>query len=201
MRVLIISTYDTEGAAIAATRLMHALQSAVTTFPWRYATGWQRPIGLPGRKPMGNRFRFYGERGIIYLHNRLSRRYLFDVSIANSGVSVTDLPEFGRPTRSTCTDKPGDAVTGRDRSNRGIRQKGGLTMHDMWPFTGICHTRRLHPLRDFMRQLPYLVAGSPNDLSHKLFRRNSGPTRKEESPSWRSRWLRELAEKSPHPGT
>ena len=44
-------------------------------------------------------------------------------------------------------------------------------MHDMWPFTGICHyTRSCEQYKDECGNCPILYGGgSPNDLSHRVF--------------------------------
>jgi len=160
MRVLIISTYDTGGgAAIAATRLMHALQSAGhdVSMAVRNRLGSDPSVFQVGSQ-MGNRFRFYGGAGdylppqppIKALPVRRLHRQQRGVGHRSTGIPVgrRDPPAL---------DKPGDAVTGRDRSNRGIRQKGGLD-HARYValYRYLSPRGRLHPLRDFMRQLPLL---------------------------------------------
>ena len=202
MKVLIISTYDTGGgAAIAAIRLMHALQSAGYDVNMAVRTRQGNdPAVFPVGSHTGNRVRFYWERGVIYLHNRLSRRYLFDVSIANSGVSVTDLPEF-RSADVIHLHWINQGMLSLEEVRRIVAsgKKVVWTMHDMWPFTGICHhaagcTRYEASCGD----CPYLVASSPNDLSRKLFQKKQRAYAKGKITFVAcSRWLRELAEKSP----
>ncbi len=202
MKVLIISTYDTGGgAAIAATRLMHAFQSAGHDVNMAVRTRQGNdPAIFPVGSHTGNRVRFYWERGVIYLHNRLSRHYLFDVSIANSGVSVTDLPEF-RSADVIHLHWINQGMLSLEEVGKIVAsgKKVVWTMHDMWAFTGICHhAAGCTRYETSCGNCPYLVAGSPNDLSLKLFRKKQRAYAKGKITFVAcSRWLRELAEKSP----
>ena len=96
MQILIVNTSDIHGgAAIAAFRLMNALnangESAEMLVRDKFSDN-ENVIQVGGK--LKNKFNFYRERGQIYLKNRFSRENLFDVSIANTGVSITQLPEF-----------------------------------------------------------------------------------------------------------
>ncbi|MGI6574131.1 MAG: glycosyltransferase family 4 protein [Fermentimonas sp.] len=202
MRVLIISTYDTGGgAAIAASRLMHALQSAGhdVSMAVRTRRGNEPAVFTVGGRT-GNQFRFYWERGVIYLHNRLSRRHLFDVSIANSGVSITDLPEF-RSADVIHLHWINQGMLSLDEIGRIVAsgKKVVWTMHDMWPFTGICHyASGCTRYEGSCGNCPYLAAGSPSDLSRKRFQKKQRVYAKGKITFVAcSQWLRELAEKSP----
>ena len=96
MKVLFISTYDMQGgAAIAATRLLRAVRHAGcdVSMAVRSKQGADTAAFTAGSN-RANTFRFYWERGVIHLHNRLSRENLFDVSIANTGAPVTKLAAF-----------------------------------------------------------------------------------------------------------
>ncbi len=202
MRVLIISTYDTGGgAAIAATRLMHALRSAGhdVSMAVRTQRSNDPSIFLAGNRK-GNQARFYWERGIIYIHNRLSKRYLFDVSIANSGVSVTNLPEF-QSADVIHLHWVNQGMLSLNEVGRIVAsgKKVVWTMHDMWPFTGICHyASGCTHYEESCGNCPYLVTSLSNDLSHKLFLKKQRAYSKGKITFVAcSQWLRKLAEKSP----
>ena len=96
MRVLIVNTSErTGGAAVAASRLMEALNNngvkakmlvrdketdslTVVSLASSWRTQWH----------------FLWERFVIWLRLRLRREHLFEVDIANSGSDITQLDEF-----------------------------------------------------------------------------------------------------------
>ena len=202
MKVLFISTYDIQGgAAIAATRLLHAVRHAGcdASMVVRAKLGSDTAVFTAGSKKR-NTFRFYWERGVIYLYNRLSRENLFDVSIANMGVSITKLPEF----------KEADVIHLHwiNQGMLSIKEIGKIlssgkkvvwTMHDMWPFTGICHHAGACDAYTFgCGHCPYLRTPSRNDLSHIIFKRkHSAYLTGNITFTACSHWLRELAGQSP----
>ena len=84
MKVLIVNTSEEGGgAAVAASRLREALtNNGVKAFML------VRDDGL------ASRWHFLWERVVIWLSNLLSRRHLFQVSIANTGTDITKTKEF-----------------------------------------------------------------------------------------------------------
>ena len=96
MNILFISTSDLHGgAAIAAFRLMNALQDEGMNVNMlvRDKRSSNGNVIEVGNKTI-NEWNFLWERGKIFMANRFSRKNLFDISIANTGVSVTELPAF-----------------------------------------------------------------------------------------------------------
>lgn len=201
MNVLIISTSDIlGGAAIAANRLMSALQNSgvnVKMLVRDKRSDNENVIKVGGF--VQNRWNFYRERGDIFLHNRLSRENLFDISIANTGVSVTQLPEF----------KEADIVHLHwiNQGMLSVKEIGNIlasgkkvvwTMHDMWAFTGICHHAGVCTnYEKSCGSCPYLVSDSRNDLSRKIFRQKQKTFSKGKITFVAcSRWLKDLADKS-----
>ncbi len=202
MKILIVSTSDIHGgAAIAAFRLKNALRSEgenVTMLVIDKCS--DHPDVIPIGNKQNNKWNFYRERGTIFLHNKLSRNNLFDVSIANTGASITHTPEF----------KEADVVH-LHWINQGMLsvkeierilasgKKVVWTMHDMWPFTGICHhAGACSNYETSCGMCPYLVSPSRNDLSHKIFLRKQAAYAKGKITFTAcSNWLKELAEKSP----
>jgi glycosyltransferase involved in cell wall biosynthesis len=146
MKILILSTFERiGGAAVAANRLMHALNKSGQEAKMLVrdkqtddpnvvsvnASWWKKKVNFA---------RFAYERWVIFLNNRFSRKNLFAVSIANTGTDISRHPLV----------KEGDIIH-LHWINQGflsltdIRKLIELgkpvvwTMHDMWPFTGICH--------------------------------------------------------------
>ncbi|MEA4919243.1 glycosyltransferase family 4 protein [Proteiniphilum sp.] len=201
MKVLFISTSNIQGgAAIAATRLMHAMRTAGydVSMAVRTKRGSDTEAFAIGNEK-ANRLRFYWERGIIYLSNRLSRKNLFDVSIANTGVSITKLPTF----------READIIHLHwvNQGMLSVKEIGQIlasgkrviwTMHDMWPFTGICHhAGSCNTYSVGCGHCPYLKSPSQNDLSRIIFRRKQlAYTKGNITFIACSCWLKELAEKS-----
>lgn len=127
VKVLIVNTSgNVGGAAIAASRLMHALRSQGVE-----ADMLSRKKKFPA---------FYWERLVIWVSNLFSRKNIFAVDIANSGQHITHSPQF----------READIIH-LHWVNQGFISLSELgrilssgkpvvwTMHDMWPFTSVCH--------------------------------------------------------------
>ncbi len=202
MRVLIINTSEkTGGAAIAARRLMEALKNSgvqVQMLVRDRQTDAADVVELP--PSWLNMWRFILERLVIWKANRFKRHNLFEVDIANTGIDVTELPEF----------KQADIIH-LHWVNQGMLSLKQLrkitasgkpvvwTMHDMWPFTGICHyADDCARYETGCSHCPKLYGkGRAHDLAWKVFRQKA---------QWMaesnirfvacSRWLEGLARKS-----
>lgn len=202
MKVLIVSTSDLQGgAAIAAYRLMHALRESGVQAEMlvRDKQSDSPHVNQIGRK-LEKRLHFYRERAGIYLQNRFSRKNLFDVSVADSGISITTHPKF----------READIIH-LHWINQGMLslreiekilesgKKVVWTMHDMWPFTGICH--HAGSCTNFERECgmcPYLARPSENDLSNRVFLKKQQIYSKGNiSFVACSLWLKNLADRSP----
>lgn len=158
MKVLLINTSErTGGAAIAAGRLMNALQRK----------GIDAQL-LVGRKTTN----FLYERVVIWLNNLFSRKNLFKVSIANAGTDITALPQF----------READVIH-LHWINQGMLSVGGLkkilqsgkkvvwTLHDMWPCTGICHhAYTCTRYEQACGNCPFLRFPRKHDLSHRVWK-------------------------------
>ena len=160
MRVLIVNTSErTGGAAVAANRLMEALNNngvkakmlvrdketdslTVAALPQSWRLQWH----------------FLWERLVIWLHLRLKRKSLFEIDIANCGTDITRLPEF----------READVIH-LHWVNQGMLSLGDIrrilesgkpvvwTMHDIWPATAICHyTRGCQQYQHQCEQCPLL---------------------------------------------
>ena len=172
MRVLIVNTSErTGGAAVAANRLMEALnnngvkakmlvrdketnQLTVATLPQTWRLRWH----------------FLWERLCVWLHLRMKREHLFEIDIANSGTDITRLEEF----------QEADVIH-LHWINQGMLSLHGIrkilesgkpvvwTMHDIWPATAICHyARGCESFHIQCSQCPLLPGGS---LAKKTWKR------------------------------
>lgn len=157
MRVLIVNTTEqTGGAAIAARRLMCALKEQGVE------------VSMLTRRA---KWPFYGERLRIFMTNRLSKRNLWQVDIANCGEDITRTREF----------READIIHLHWinqgflslRSLEKIFQSGKRvvwTLHDQWPYTGICHyTEDCTHYRTSCHDCPLLTHPGPKDLAYKVF--------------------------------
>ena len=176
MRILIVNTSErTGGAAVAANRLMEALNNngvKAKMLVRDKETTNLTVCALPQTWQV--RWNFLWERLCIWLHLRLKREHLFEIDIANCGTDITSLPEF----------KEADIIH-LHWINQGmlslkvihkILQSGKpvvWTMHDIWPATAICHLtmdcRRFETQCQNCRLLP--GGGSANDLSARIWKR------------------------------
>ena len=177
MRVLIINTSEkTGGAAVAANRLMEALNNngvKAKMLVRDKLTDSLTVVGLDGR--MRNKWNFLWERWCVFCRMRFSRKHLFEVDIANAGTDITGLREF----------KEADVIH-LSWINQGMLSLGGIrkilesgkpvvwTMHDFWPATAICHYPR--SCKAYASQgcanCQYLPGhGSRHDMAHRVWKR------------------------------
>ena len=142
MRVLIVNTSErTGGAAVAANRLMKALNNngvKAKMLVRDKESDTLTVVGLP-KSPMLH-WHFLWERLVIFVRSRFSRKHLFEIDLANTGSDITRLPEF----------QEADVIH-LHWINQGMLSLGGIqkilrsgkpvvwTMHDIWPATAICH--------------------------------------------------------------
>ncbi len=145
MKVLFVNTSEqTGGAAVAAGRIMRALQEkGVDARMLVRDRSTADPDVLSLEPSWKLRRDFLWERLVIWGANQFSRQNLFAVDIANSGSDITSRPEF----------READLIH-LHWINQGFLSLRGLgrifrsgkpvvwTMHDMWPCTSICHHAR-----------------------------------------------------------
>ena len=174
MRILIVNTSEsTGGAAVAAHRLMDALNNNGVKAKMLVRDKLSESItvvGLP-RSPF-LMWHFLWERWCIFWHLHFSKRHLFEIDIANAGSDITKLREF----------QEADVIH-LSWVNQGMLSLGNIrkimksgkpvvwTMHDLWPATGICHyARGCQRYAMSCGNCPLLPQkGSKNDLSAKVF--------------------------------
>ena len=201
MRVLIVNTWErVGGASIAANRLLAALNNngiKAKMLVRDKTTEHITVASLP--KTFPSRFKFLWERLCIFIANKFNRANLFQVDIANVGYNITKLREF----------KEADVIhlnwiNQGFLSLKNIRQiiDSGKpivwTMHDQWPFTGICHySGDCNKYSSECQGCAFLSNKEGKDLSTKVFRRKMKMFKGSHIVFVAcSRWLQELARQS-----
>lgn len=201
MRVLIINTAERiGGAAIAANRLMEALRNDGIKAKMLVRDKQTDDVSVVSlRKSWRKIFQFAWERMVIWAANGFKRRNLFAVDIANTGTDITSLPEF----------RQADVIH-LHWINQGMLSLNDIqkilesgkpvvwTMHDMWPFTGICHHAR--SCKKFTEQCHHcevLLKPHRKDLSYQVFKRKAKVFSKAHITFIAcSHWLENLAKES-----
>ncbi len=202
MRVLIINTSErTGGAAVAASRLMKALNNngvKAKMLVRDKETDSLTVAELP-RSPL-LRWHFLWERFVVFCHLHFSRQHLFEVDIANTGTDITSLREFEEADVIHLHWINQGMLSLKDI--RKILRSGKpviWTMHDIWPATAICHLtlgcRNFTTACQKCRLLP--GGGSAGDLASVVWKRKSRMLEDENIYYVAcSRWLESEAKKS-----
>ncbi len=175
MRILIINTAERiGGAAIAANRLMEALNNnGIKTKMLVRTKQTDQLTVIPLKSSWRRIWQFAWERIVIWTANGFTRRNLFAVDIANTGTDITKLHEFVQAD-----------VIHLHWINQGMLSlddidkilKSGKpvvwTMHDMWPFTGICHhSGECSKYETQCHDCELLLRPHKKDLSYRVFRK------------------------------
>ncbi len=177
MRILHLNTSESAGgAAIAARRLVAALnRHGVEARMMVAASPVADATTLVAGSAMRRRWAFLAERLTVFAANGFSREGLWQVDVANAGVDVTATEAFRRAD-----------VIHLHWVNQGYLSLSVLariigsgkrvvwTMHDMWPFTGVCHYARTCQLfRTHCHDCPSLRRPAPRDLACRVFDRKA----------------------------
>ena len=176
MRILIVNTSErTGGAAVAANRLMKALNNNGAKAKMLVRDKETDSLTVvPLLHSSRLRWHFLWERLVIFCRLHFSRLHLFEVDIANAGSDITKLPEF----------QEADVIH-LHWINQGMLSLKGIqkilksgkpvvwTMHDIWPATALCHvTLGCHHFTSqcgHCRLLP--GGGSSHDFSTTIWQR------------------------------
>lgn len=204
MKILLLSTSErTGGAAIAANRLMRALNKSgqeAKMLVRDKQTDDPRVVSInTGRlKKKISFIRFAYERWVIFLHNRFSRKNLFAVSIANTGTDISKHPLV----------RDADIIH-LHWINQGFLSLTDIrkliesgkpvvwTMHDMWAFTGICHHAwGCEAFTKVCGNCSFLASKKKNDLSVRTLKEKQFLAQSNIQLAAVSSWLKNLAEKS-----
>ncbi|MBO7302475.1 MAG: glycosyltransferase family 4 protein [Bacteroidaceae bacterium] len=201
MKVLVINTSEKNGgAAIAANRLVKALRRnkvSVKMLVRDRQTNDSDVVAL--RTTVRTKWQFVWERFVIWLLNNFDKKRLFQISLANTGTDITKLKDF----------KEAD-VLHIHWINQGMLSLNDIdhiiksgkpvvwTMHDMWPFTGICHyNEECTNFLESCGECPFLCSKSGNDVSHKLLEKKRNIYNNANIAFVAcSKWLRDIARSS-----
>ena len=160
------------GAAIAAGRLMDALRNngiQAKMLVRDKQTDRVTVIGL--KKSLWKIWQFIWERIVIWKANHFKKHNLFEVDIANTGTNVISLPELSQADVIHLHWINQGMLSLKDI--RRIIESGKpivWTMHDMWPFTGICHyAGDCDKYTTHCENCPILYKGNKKDLSFHTF--------------------------------
>ena len=201
MRVLIINTSERiGGAAIAANRLMEALKNNGIKAKMLVRDKQTDQISVVElKKSWWKVWQFIWERIVIWQANHFKKHNLFAVDIANTGTNITALPEFTQADVIHLHWINQGMLSLTDI--RRIIQSGKpivWTMHDMWPFTGICHyAGDCDKYSTQCYNCPQLYKGGKKDLSYRTFQKKKDLFEGAQITFVAcSRWLESLAKKS-----
>ena len=202
MKVLIVNTSErTGGAAVAANRLMKALNNnGVKVEMLVRDKDTDALTVVPLSQSWRLRWHFLWERLVVFCHLHFSRTHLFEIDIANTGSDITRLREF----------QEADIIH-LHWINQGMLSLGGIrkilqsgkpviwTMHDIWPATAICHlTLDCRAFTSECRNCRLLPGGgSSHDLAASVWRKKQQMVADENIYYVAcSRWLESEAKKS-----
>lgn len=175
MKVTLICQSDLMGgAAVVTFRLMHALRDAGVD-AWmlvgKKLSSDPHVVEAGGKRE--KRYTFLKERVRIALSNGFSRKNLFKVSTADSGIDLSVHPLVSG-SDIICLNWINQGLL----SLKGVKKISSLgkplvwTMHDMWNMTGICHhAYECTRYRNTCGECPYLNSHRPNDLSNIVWER------------------------------
>lgn len=175
MKVVLVSHSDLIGGASVVTyRLMHALRSEgidARMLVFNKVSDDDNIVQVGSSN--SRKFHFLAERARIAVANGFSRKNLFKVSIANSGLNLHTHPLI----------LEADVIV-LNWINQGLLSLDGIsklcrlnkpivwTMHDMWCLTGICH--HAYECTRYSQQCgkcPFLIGNNPHDLSYKTWKK------------------------------
>ena len=145
MKVLLVSTSEQSGGgAIAAYRLASALSLTNDVEVKLLVRDGKCPdvAGIGYVRPVGNKLPKFLERLCILPHVGFSRKRLWQVDTARMGIDITRTPEF-READVVHLHWVNQGMLSLDGIRR-ILQSGKRvvwTLHDEWPYLGVCHYR------------------------------------------------------------
>ncbi|MDR3137289.1 MAG: glycosyltransferase [Tannerellaceae bacterium] len=195
MKVVILSTYAHEGgAAIAAERLQAGLRKIGVDAAMLTAAG----LNSSRLKRLRHFLRFVTERLVIFIACRFRRPNLFKVSIANTG---TDLSRHPLVQQADIIHlhwiNQGFLALSDIRKLLQLGKPLIWTMHDMWPFTGICHHAwKCERYKDSCGYCPFLESGKKKDLSYRTMQKKLQIKQENIRFVAVSKWLKAIAMQS-----
>jgi len=199
MNILLISTSEKSGgAAIAARRLMFALNKYGEDVSARMLVRDKDTdddnVSYVSSSQFSKKMKFTWERGLIWLCCHFDRTNLFGVSLANTGFDITRHPDFIKADIIHIHWTQQGMLSLRDMSR--IFQSGKpvvWTMHDMWACTGICHyADDCQQFKEICKECPKCKSG----VVPRVFRQKARLYRNPFEVVTCSHWLLRQAESS-----
>lgn len=201
MKILIINTSEkTGGAAVAAGRLMDALNNngAKARMLVRDKQS-ERLTVVPLRHRLLMRWRFLWERWCIFVHLHFSRTHLFEIDIANVGADITSLREF-READIIHLHWINQGMLSLSSIRKILRSGKPVvwTMHDLWPATALCHyARGCKFYQSYCHDCRLLPRHRLGDLSRRVWQRKRAALHNHHVHFVAcSRWLAQQAKRS-----
>ena len=142
MRVLIINTTERQGGpAIAAYRLTEALKNhgiKAKMLVRRKST--EQVTTVLADTSIANRLSMLWERLSVAFNTHFRRNRIYAIDLGHSGGDITELPEF-KQANVIHLHWINDGMLSLAAVEKIIASGKPIvwTMHDMWPFTGVCH--------------------------------------------------------------
>ena len=177
MRVLIINTTERQGGpAIAAYRLTEALKNngiKAKMLVRRKST--EQLTTVLAERSITSQLSMLWERVEVALHTHFRRNRIYAIDLGYSGGDITELPEF----------KQADIIH-LHWINEGMLSLSSLekiitsgkpivwTLHDMWPFTGVCHyAHDCDHYTEHCHECPQMNSRNHRDMSYRIFERKA----------------------------
>ena len=177
MRVLIINTTERQGGpAIAAYRLTEALKNnGIKAKMLVRKKSTMQVTTVMAESSATNRLTMLWERLSVALHTHFRRNRIYAIDLGHSGGDITGLPEF----------KQADVIH-LHWINGGMLSLSSVekiiasgkpivwTLHDMWPFTGICHyAHDCDHYTEHCHDCPQLNSRKHRDMAYRIFDRKA----------------------------
>lgn len=205
MKIILLNTSEERGgAAIACKRLMNALQKChidVRLIVRDKQTENSNVISINNRKVTFfiNYLRFYWERFVLWTAKKFEKKDLFKISIANVGNNLSR-------NEMVCNSDIIHIhwINQGFLSLKNIKQISYLgkpivwTMHDMWPCTGICHhARECNNYQERCGNCFFIDNGKKiKDISYKIYGKKEKLYNSNFTFVTCSQWLKEKAARS-----
>ena len=177
MRVLIINTTERQGGpAIAAYRLTEALKNngiKAKMLVRRMSMG--QVTTVLAERSLANRMSMLWERLSVAIHTHFRRNRIYAIDLGHSGADITELPEF-RQADVIHLHWINDGMLSLKAVDKIIASGKPIvwTLHDMWPFTGVCHyAHDCDHYTEHCHDCPQLNSRKHRDTAYKVFDRKA----------------------------
>ncbi len=173
MRVLIINTTERQGGpAIAAFRLTEALKNnGIKAKMLVRQKSTDRVTTVQTERKFVDYLSVLWERLSVALHMHLRRNSIYTIDLGHSGGDITELPEFRQADVIHLHWINGGMLSLRSVEKIVASGKPIVwTLHDMWPFTGVCHyAHECDHYTDYCHDCPQLSSRKSHDVAFRIF--------------------------------